>query len=103
MAQPETAGLDSFLRGLRRNRMGLLGLLMLIIAVLIAIFAPWIAPYDPKETIEVTIFDVYAAPSGAHWLGTDDAGRDVVTNFIYGSRVSLTVGFFASFNVRHWV
>jgi peptide/nickel transport system permease protein len=41
--------------------------------------------------------DIYQPPSPAHWLGTDDAGRDVLTNFLYGARVSLTVGFFASF------
>lgn len=77
--------------------MGLVGLFMLVAVILMAVFAPYIAPYDPKEVIRVTIDDIYAPPSAAHWLGTDDAGRDVLSNFIYGSRVSLIVGFFASF------
>jgi peptide/nickel transport system permease protein len=77
--------------------MGLLGLFMLVSIVITAVFAPVIAPYDPKVVVRVTIDDIYAKPSSAHWLGTDDAGRDVLSNFIYGSRVSLIVGFFASF------
>lgn len=86
-----------FWRSFRRSRMGLVGLFMLLVVVVMAVFAPVIAPYDPKEVVRVTIDDIYAAPSATHWLGTDDAGRDVLSNFIYGSRVSLIVGFFASF------
>ncbi|MBN2147458.1 MAG: dipeptide/oligopeptide/nickel ABC transporter permease/ATP-binding protein [Anaerolineales bacterium] len=81
----------------RRSRMGIIGLVMLAVAVLTAVFAPWIAPYDPKEAVTIKIEDIYASPSAAHWLGTDDAGKDVLSSFIYGARVSLTVGFFASF------
>lgn len=77
--------------------MGLVGLGMLVAVVIAAVFAPVIAPYDPKEVVRITIDDIYAPPSSEHWLGTDDAGRDVLSNFIYGSRVSLIVGFFASF------
>jgi peptide/nickel transport system permease protein len=75
----------------------MVGLFMLVAIVIVAVFAPVIAPYDPKEVVRVTIDDIYAKPSSAHWLGTDDAGRDVLSNFIFGSRVSLIVGFFASF------
>jgi peptide/nickel transport system permease protein len=89
--------LSGFWRSFRRSRMGLVGLFMLVTVILMAVFAPWLAPYDPKEVTRVTIDDIYAPPSAAHWLGTDDAGRDVLSNFIYGSRVSLIVGFFASF------
>jgi peptide/nickel transport system permease protein len=89
--------LSGFWRSFRRSRMGLVGLFMLVSVVLTAVFAPAIAPYNPKEVVRVTIDDIYAPPSAAHWLGTDDAGRDVLSNFIYGSRVSLIVGFFASF------
>ncbi|MCB0075568.1 MAG: ABC transporter permease, partial [Caldilineaceae bacterium] len=81
----------------RRNRMGLVGGIMLLLALITAVFAPYIAPYDPKEVVRVTIDDIYARPSADHWIGTDDAGKDVLTNFIFGSRVSLIVGFFASF------
>ena len=86
-----------FWRKLQRNRMGLVGLVMLVTAVLVALFAGVIAPYDPKAPVPITIDDIYAAPGGEHLLGKDDAGKDVLSNFIYGSRVSLTVGFFASF------
>jgi peptide/nickel transport system permease protein len=87
----------TFWRTFRRNRMGMVGTIMLILAVLMAIFAPLLAPYDPYAPVRVTIDDIYAPPSLEHPLGTDDAGKDVLSNFIYGSRVSLIVGFFASF------
>ncbi len=92
-----TTSIRGFWGSFRRSRMGLVGLFMLVVVILTAVFAPVIAPYNPKEVVRVTIDDIYAAPSAAHWLGTDDAGRDVLSNFIYGSRVSLIVGFFASF------
>jgi peptide/nickel transport system permease protein len=82
---------------LRRSPMGLIGGLMLLIAIVVAVFAPYIAPYDPKTTVRVTLDSIYAPPQLSHPFGTDDVGKDVLTNFIYGSRVSLTVGFFASF------
>lgn len=82
---------------LQRNRMGVLGLIMLAMMVAMAILAPWISPYDPNAVTRVNIMDIYQPPSPQHWLGTDDAGRDVLSNFLYGARVSLTVGFFASF------
>jgi peptide/nickel transport system permease protein len=77
--------------------MGLVGAVMLLSALFVAIFAPVLAPYDPDAIVRVRIDDIYNQPHSAHPLGTDDAGKDVLTNFIYGSRVSLTVGFFASF------
>lgn len=57
-----------------------------------AIFAPWLAPYDP------TLVDPQIAlepPSGSHWIGTDDLGRDVLSRVIWGSRISLAVGVIA--------
>lgn len=95
--QSSTSNVRGFWRSFRRNRMGLVGGMMLLLALLTAVFAPLIAPYDPKEVVRVTIDDIYARPNADHWLGTDDAGKDVLTNFIFGSRVSLIVGFFASF------
>ncbi|MBK8430173.1 MAG: ABC transporter permease [Chloroflexi bacterium] len=89
--------LRNFWDNFRRSRMGVVGLVMLIVVVGAAVFAPWLAPYDPQAPLRVTIDDIYAPPTAAHWFGTDDAGRDVFSNFIYGSRVSLIVGFFASF------
>lgn len=84
-------------RTFSKNRMAVVGLLMLVSALVAAVFAPWVAPYDPKASVRITIDDVYTRPSATHLLGTDDAGKDVFSNFIFGARVSLTVGFFASF------
>ncbi|MCX6071842.1 MAG: ABC transporter permease, partial [Chloroflexi bacterium] len=81
---------------LGHNRMGLVGLAMLGLAIGVAVFAPRIAPYDPHTTARVTIEDIYAKPSAAHLLGTDDGGKDVFSAFVYGARVSLVVGFTAS-------
>lgn len=82
---------------LKPKRIGMLGLLMIGFMLFLAIFAPLLAPYNPKERVRARLDSIYAQPSKAHWLGTDDAGKDVLSNFIYGARVSLTVGFFASF------
>lgn len=89
--------LTNFWRSFKRQPMGLVGLVMLIMVILMAILAPLLAPYDPEAAVKVTLDDIYAPPSAQHPLGTDDAGKDVLTNLIYGSRVSLTVGFFAAF------
>ena len=91
------ANLRSLVKNLVHNWMALAGAVMLVIAIVTAVFAPWIAPYNPKASLKVSIDDIYAAPSLAHPFGTDDAGRDVLSNFIYGARISLIVGFFASF------
>lgn len=80
-----------------RNPMGLIGFLMLLVVVLAAIFAPWVAPYDPDEHVDVVPEDILAPPDAEHLLGRDDAGKDVLSQLIYGARVSLIVGFTASF------
>jgi peptide/nickel transport system permease protein len=77
------------MRRFRRHRLAWVGLLFLAVLVLVAIFAPSISPSDPNA---VTLSKLRTAPSAEHWLGTDSAGRDVLSRLIYGSRVSLTVG-----------
>ena len=69
---------------------------MLVVALVVAVLAPLLAPYDPYENVRVTITDIYQAPSGAHPLGTDDGGKDVLSALLYGARVSLIVGFAAA-------
>jgi len=86
-------------RGFLRKPSGVLGLVMLSFILSIAIFAPWIAPYDPYQIVEATTADVLAPPSPAHLLGQDDSGKDVLSSVIYGARISLMVGFSASFIV----
>ena len=83
-------------RSFLRHRMGVIGMAMLGVALLLAVFAPLVAPYDPYESVRVNIFDIYQAPSAAHPLGTDDGGKDVLSALIYGARVSLLVGFAAA-------
>ncbi len=81
----------------RRKPMAMVGLFMLLSVVLVAILAPWLAPYDPKEQVEVRPEDILAPPDAEHLLGRDDAGKDVLSQLIYGARISLLVGFTASF------
>jgi peptide/nickel transport system permease protein len=72
-----------------RHRLALIGLSILIILVLIAIFAPWITQHDPfKGNLRM----IRQPPQSGHWLGTDGAGRDVWSRLAYASRVSLWVG-----------
>jgi len=80
-----------------RRPMGIVGLIMLLVVIFVALFAPWLAPYDPNEKIDVEPGDLLAPPDSEHLLGRDDAGKDVLSLLIYGARVSLTVGFVASF------
>ncbi len=82
---------------LRRKPIGLVGFIMLASIVLIAIFAPVLAPYDYYTSGDTNSSDIYNAPSPAHIFGTDDAGKDVFSGFVNGARVSLIVGFFAAF------
>lgn len=89
-------GLRGIWRRLRRSPIGLVGLGMLLVVVFMAVFAPWLAPYDPYAPVRARIDTIYAPPSAAHPLGTDDGGKDVLSAFIYGARVSLFVGFVAS-------
>jgi len=74
---------------LRRNPRMIIGGLIVIAWLLAALFAPFVAPYDP---IKVNVVDSLQPPNPQHWLGTDDLGRDVLSRVIWGSRVSLSVG-----------
>jgi len=80
-------------RRLRKNRLALFGLWVLVFFVLVAIFTPWLAPYAH----DAQNLDLGATPpSAAHWLGTDIFGRDLLTQIMYGGRISLAVGFVAT-------
>jgi peptide/nickel transport system permease protein len=93
----EITSLRGLWQRLGRSKIGVFGLVLLLLAIFMAVFAAYLAPYDPYAPVKVNIDDIYAPPSPEHLLGTDDAAKDVLSNFIYGSRVSLIVGFFASF------
>ncbi|MGZ5065544.1 MAG: ABC transporter permease [Usitatibacter sp.] len=77
------------LRRLARRRGAMVGLALVAFFVAIAVFAPWIAPYDPLAT---SWSAVRKAPSMAHWFGTDDIGRDVLSRVVWGARASLLAG-----------
>jgi peptide/nickel transport system permease protein len=92
-AAPVTAPRQSLLNTLRRMRLAGVGLLVLGIAVLAALFAPLLAPYDPAA---VSLAERLQPPlTGGHLFGTDALGQDVLSRVIYGARVSLLVGFAA--------
>jgi len=95
-AAPARRGMRDLWRTLLRNRMGMIGLVMLVTALLMAVFAPLIAPYDPYKPVRARIDTIYAPPSREHLLGTDDGAKDVLSSFMYGARVSLFVGFVAA-------
>jgi peptide/nickel transport system permease protein len=81
--------LGSALYFLRRNPRMIVGGAIVLAWLFIAAFAPFVAPYDP---IKVNVADSLTPPGPAHWLGTDDLGRDVLSRVMWGSRVSLSVG-----------
>src|SRR5690606_690740 len=86
----------NYLRQFARKPMGMIGAAMLLVVVAAAIFAPLIAPYDPYARVRAAPDQILAPPSPQHILGTDDAGKDVFSQLLYGARVSLLVGFTAS-------
>jgi len=73
--------------------LGAAGLVFIVLMVLCAAFAQWVAPYDP---LAVDYGAMLAAPSWQHWLGTDSFGRDVASRIVHGARTALAIGFIAS-------
>jgi len=76
-------------RRLARRGGAVFGLVVVVAFVVVAVGAPWIAPYDPVATSWSAI---RKAPSAAHWFGTDELGRDVLSRVVYGARASLLAG-----------
>jgi len=76
-------------RRLVRRRGAMAGLALVLFFILVAIFAPWLSPYDPIAT---SWSAVRKAPTMQHWFGTDDIGRDVLARVIWGARASLSAG-----------
>lgn len=74
------------------NPLALTGLIIIGIILLLALLAPWIAPYDPDA---IQVKQILLGPSGQHWMGTDGLGRDVWSRMLFGGRVSLLVGLVA--------
>lgn len=86
---PSNLWRDAFKR-LRRNRAAIISAIFLLVLIGAAVFAEWVAPYDPEVPDFTRIREL---PTEAHVLGTDEVGRDILSRIIYGARISLAVGF----------
>jgi peptide/nickel transport system permease protein len=75
-----------------RNPLALSGLIIISLILLLALLAPWIAPYDPNA---IDVKAILLPPSGQHWMGTDALGRDIWSRMLFGARISLLVGIVA--------
>ena len=73
----------------KKNKVAMACLGIVISLCLVALFAPWIAPYDPDAQV---LTERLMPPSAQHWFGTDDLGRDIFSRIVYGCRISLSVG-----------
>lgn len=73
----------------RNNPLAALGVVLVFIFLILAVFGPWIAPQDPAAIHLAVRLDT---PSAAHWFGTDELGRDILSRVIYGARISMVVG-----------
>src|SRR5260370_7388404 len=93
LAPPITWG-DEISGFIRRKPLGAAGALIISVMLFVALFAPQLAPYDPYTPDYGAQFQ---RPSAAHWFGTDEFGRDVLSRIMYGARIALFVGFVASF------
>jgi ABC-type dipeptide/oligopeptide/nickel transport system permease subunit len=87
-------GTKAIIRGVFKYKLSRAGIIIIFLLFFMAVFAPLLAPYDPNAQ---DLYKVLTGPSADHWLGTDNVGRDLLSRVIYGSRVSLTVGFFSVF------
>ena len=78
-------------RRMRRNRLAMLGLAVVVILILVAVFADQIADYD-TVVIKQDVVHRFQGPSAKHWFGTDELGRDIFARLVHGARISLLVG-----------
>lgn len=91
---PRRSRLAQLLQFSRRNPLGAAGGIIVLVMMVMAAFADWITFYDPMAN---DFGVMHEAPSTAHWLGTDQFGRDVYTRIVYGARTALLVGFASAF------
>ncbi len=68
----------------RKQPLAAMGVALLVVFALCAMFAPWLAPYDPAR---LDLMGRLMGPSGAHWFGTDELGRDILSRTLFGARI----------------
>jgi peptide/nickel transport system permease protein len=93
---------NPFLKAILIDRLALFGVSVIFVYILMALFAPRIAPYDPTEILtdpETGLTVKYQPPSRNHLFGTDNLARDIFSQVVYGSRVALMVGFVSALSV----
>lgn len=73
---------------LKESPVGMVGAFLVVFWIVVAIFAPWLSPYDPNANDMAALM---SPPTAAHWLGTDNSGRDILSRIIWGSRTVLTI------------
>lgn len=83
---------NMLLRKALSNPLARAGFIIILVVFLLAMFAPWISPYDPDY---INVKAILLAPSTQHWMGTDGLGRDVLSRMLHGGRISLLVGLVA--------
>jgi peptide/nickel transport system permease protein len=81
-------GFADVARRYRRNRLAVVGLVIVVILAVVALFEPWLTPYDP---LEQNLGNTLRPPSAVHWFGTDVLGRDLYSGIIYGTRLAMLV------------
>lgn len=87
-----SSGLTETIANLRRDPLGMSGLVIVVTILLVSLFAPLLAPYDP---LEINVYNRLSGPSWEHLLGTDQLGRDVLSRVLFGSRIALKVALVA--------
>jgi len=78
----------SLLQRSKQQPLAALGIVLLALFLVCALFAPWLAPYDPAQ---LNLASRLMGPSAAHWFGTDELGRDILSRTIFGARISMIV------------
>jgi ABC-type dipeptide/oligopeptide/nickel transport system permease subunit len=91
LEQPSSLGRDALDR-FRHNKAAMVGVAVILLLVLVAVFAPLIAPYGPNQQVGPLNSSDPAGPSSEHWMGLDEQGRDEFSRVVFGARLSLLVG-----------
>lgn len=86
---PRANSLRRFWRRFAKNKIAVFAFCFIVFQIIIAVAAPYIAPYNPYKG---DFLATWETPNAAHWLGTDDLGRDVLSRILYGARISISVG-----------